>query len=83
MHAKVFLSDDEIAVVGTINLDYRSLAHHFEDAVWMYKTSAIDSVKKDFMETINKSAEVPKEGKKESVIRRILIPILRLFAPLF
>ena len=83
VHAKVFLSDDELAVVGTINLDYRSLAHHFEDAVWMYKASAINEIKKDFMETINKSEEVSKEGKKESVLRRILIPILRLFAPLF
>jgi cardiolipin synthase len=83
VHAKVFLSDDELAVVGTINLDYRSLAHHFEDAVWMYKTFAVSEIKKDFMETFAKSKEVPKEGKKESVLRRILMPILRLFAPLF
>jgi cardiolipin synthase len=83
VHAKVFLSDDELAVVGTINIDYRSLAHHFEDAVWMYKTFAVSEIKKDFMETFAKSKEVPKEGKKESVLRRILMPILRLFAPLF
>ena len=83
VHAKVFLSDDELAVVGTINLDYRSLAHHYEDAVWMYKSSAVTEIKKDFVETFAKSNEVPKEGKKESVLRRILMPILRLFAPLF
>ena len=83
VHAKVFLSDDTTAVVGTINLDYRSLAHHFEDAVWMYKTSAIETIKADFVNTMEQSVEVPKEGKKESVLRRILIPILRLFAPLF
>lgn len=83
VHAKVFLSDDTTAVVGTINLDYRSLAHHFEDAVWIYKTSSIEDIKTDFKETMAKSALVPKEGRKESVLRRILIPILRLFAPLF
>ncbi len=83
VHAKVFLSDDTTAVVGTINLDYRSLAHHFEDAIWIYKTSSIADIKADFMDTMSKSEEVPKEGRKESVLRRILIPILRLFAPLF
>lgn len=83
VHAKVFLSDDTTAVVGTINLDYRSLAHHFEDAIWIYKTSSIADIKADFMDTMDKSEEVPKEGRKESVLRRILIPILRLFAPLF
>lgn len=83
VHAKVFLSDDTTAVVGTINLDYRSLAHHLEDAVWIYKTSSIEDIKADFKETMEKSKLVPKEGKKESVLRRILIPILRLFAPLF
>lgn len=39
LHAKSFVCDDEIAVVGTINLDYRSLYLHFEDGVWIYKTT--------------------------------------------
>ena len=83
VHAKVFVSDDTTAVVGTINLDYRSLAHHFENAIWMYKTSSIKDIKDDYMDTISKSEQVPEKGRKESVIQRILSPILRLFAPLF
>ena len=35
VHAKVYLSDDKYAIVGTINLDYRSLVHHFENGVWV------------------------------------------------
>ena len=45
VHAKIFVSDDETAVVGTINLDYRSLAHHFENAIWMYKTDIVKEIK--------------------------------------
>lgn len=37
VHAKVYLADDEYGMVGTINLDYRSLVHHFENGVWMYR----------------------------------------------
>ena len=47
-HAKMFLSDDKSAVVGTINLDYRSLYLHFECATYMYKTSCIKDIKADF-----------------------------------
>ncbi len=39
VHAKIFVADDEKAVVGTVNLDYRSLFHHFECGVMMYKNS--------------------------------------------
>ena len=47
-HAKMFVSDDEKAVVGTINLDYRSLYLHFENACFLYKMPAVRSVKADF-----------------------------------
>lgn len=49
VHAKIFVSDDETAVVGTINLDYRSLAHHFENAIWMYKTDIVADIKRIFL----------------------------------
>ena len=48
VHAKVFVSDDIKAVVGTINLDYRSLYHHFECATYMYKTDCIADIEKGF-----------------------------------
>lgn len=84
VHAKIFLSDDITGVVGTINLDYRSLTHHFEDAVWMYKTSVLEHIKSDYVETLEKCRQISyEESKKQSLIRRILLPVLRLFSPLF
>ena len=58
VHAKIFVSDDETAVVGTINLDYRSLAHHFENAIWMYKTDIVADIKKDFLDTQEKCERI-------------------------
>ena len=51
VHAKVFVSDDIKGIVGTINLDYRSLYHHFECATYMYKTDCIPDIEKDFQAT--------------------------------
>lgn len=51
-HAKVFVSDDKRAVVGTINLDYRSLYHHFECATYLYQVEAISSIVADVTETL-------------------------------
>ena len=52
LHAKSFVCDDEIGVVGTINLDYRSLYLHFEDGVWIYRNRVIYDIKKDFTDTL-------------------------------
>lgn len=83
IHAKVYVSDDELAVVGTINMDYRSLYLHFECGTYMYLTEAISEIKKDAIETIAKSREVRLEAKHKSMAGRILNGILRIFAPLF
>ena len=47
------MCDDEIGVVGTINLDYRSLYLHFEDGVWIYRNKVIGDIKKDFTDTLD------------------------------
>lgn len=83
LHAKSFVCDDETAVVGTINMDYRSLYLHFECGVWMYRTKAVMQVKEDVIKTMAKSREITKEfclGRPLPV--RTLQSILRLFAPL-
>ena len=83
VHAKVFVSDDEKAVVGTINLDYRSLYLHFECAALMYKVKEIEKVEKDFQETLKQCREITMEDyKNENMITRFGGRILRLFAPL-
>ena len=83
MHAKSFLADDETAVVGTINLDYRSLLFHYEDAVIMYKTKAIAQIKADMDSTFALSARQTQADAKKNVISRGLSEIAKLFAPLF
>lgn len=83
IHAKVFVSDDEKAVVGSINLDYRSLYLNFECAAYMYKSSAIENIKEDFERTLEECEEITIQShKKYSLFKKFIGRILRLFAPL-
>ena len=83
LHAKSFVCDDEIAVVGTINLDYRSLYLHFENGVWFYKNSVIADILDDFKMTLNYCDPINIEFcKNRNIIVRTFQSILRLFAPL-
>jgi cardiolipin synthase len=83
VHAKEFISDDIKSVVGTINLDYRSLYLHFECAVYMYKVEQIRDIEADFQETLKQCKEITKEEyRKEKLRTRLYGRILRLFAPL-
>ncbi len=83
LHAKGVVCDDEIATVGTINLDYRSLYLHFECGVWMYRSQAVGQVKEDVLNTINSSAEITLEACRETKrFTRLIQSILRLLAPM-
>lgn len=83
VHAKVFVSDDTRAVVGTINLDYRSLYHHFECACYLHETDCIPEIEQDFQDTLMKCKKVTFEDiRKEKVIIRILGVLLKAIAPL-
>ena len=83
IHAKVFVVDDNCAVVGTINLDYRSLYLHFECAVYMYQVPQIADIEADYQETLAKSELITLEMcKKEKLHIKIIGKMLRLFAPL-
>lgn len=83
VHAKVFVSDDKKAVVGTINLDYRSLYHHFECAAYLYQTACISSIEADFQETLSKCRVVTKETiKKEKWSMKIMGRVIKVIAPL-
>lgn len=83
IHAKTYLADDKCAMVGTINLDYRSLVHHFECGVWMYKTEAIGSIRRDIDSTLEKCIEITCDDIKVSLPRQLFRQILRVFATLF
>ncbi|MBQ8578935.1 MAG: cardiolipin synthase [Clostridia bacterium] len=83
IHAKSMVADDRFAVVGSINLDYRSLYLHLENAVWMYGTDAIPAIRDDFLATQEKSERVTDAllGKL-TFLKRMWLSILRTFAPL-
>ena len=83
MHAKTFVVDDEYGVVGSINLDFRSLYLHYECGVWLYKTESIKSMKDDYLKTLKRCHKVTmEECKNTSSIRKVLRLIIRMFAPL-
>ncbi|MBO4898051.1 MAG: cardiolipin synthase [Clostridia bacterium] len=83
VHAKVFVSDDKKAVVGTINLDYRSLYHHFECATYMYRTKCIPDIENDFKETLSKCREVTYDTiKNEKLLYKLTGTLMKFIAPL-
>ncbi len=83
IHSKTFVADDEIGVVGTINLDYRSLYLHFECAVWLYRTRSVMEIKEDFLETLTLCRQISLEDCTNiGFFKRILRGVLRAFAPL-
>lgn len=83
LHAKSFVCDDEIGVVGTINLDYRSLYLHFEDGVWIYKNRVIQDIKDDFVQTMEYCHQVDLDFcLNRSLGVRMMQNIFRVFAPM-
>ena len=82
IHEKTFVCDDKYAVVGTINFDYRSFVHNFENAVWMYATPTVPAVKEEFLITQNKSEREDEKKSKLTVFEWIIRNGIRLFAPL-
>ena len=82
IHSKNYLTDDEYAIVGTANLDYRSLVHHFENGVWMYNTDVIADIKNDFDLTLEKSIKIEREMLKLGILKRFFRACVRVFAPL-
>ena len=83
VHAKVFVSDDKKAVVGTINMDYRSLYHHYECATYMYQTECVNDIEADFQETLAKCREVTLETiKHEKIGYKFGGALIKFIAPL-
>ena len=82
VHAKVFVSDDICATVGTINLDYRSLYLHFENGTFLIDHPEVKHIRSDFDKTLLKCHEVKKEDMKNGAIKNFLLSIVRIFAPM-
>ena len=83
IHAKCFVCDDEIATVGSVNLDYRSLFLHFECGVFMYRSKAVMQVKEDCLRTFEESEEMDVSFcRRRRLPVRMVQSLMRLFAPL-
>ena len=83
VHAKALVADDVAAVVGTINLDYRSFYHHFECGACFYDNSVVPKIEQDFQEALQKCQEVTMDYyKKIPPHQKLLGSIFKLMAPL-
>ncbi len=82
VHAKVFVSDDKVATVGTVNLDYRSLYLHFENSTYLYGSEKIADIRNDLQSMIEEGHEVTLKEASHGPITEFLLSVLRLFAPL-
>lgn len=82
IHSKLFVSDDSVATVGTVNMDYRSFIMHFECGVWMCDNKTVYDIKEHFNTLLLQCEEITlKKFKKASIFVRIKRAILHLFAP--
>lgn len=83
IHSKVCLSDNRYAVVGTVNMDFRSLYLHFEDAVYLYGSPAVRQVAADFEETFPVCREMTyARCRHVHFYQRVIRTLLQVFSPL-
>ena len=82
VHAKSYIADDIVGMIGTINLDYRSLTHHLENGVWIYNDKIIHDMKSDFMTSLDKSIYMNEVKTKNKLVNRLIRSIVRIFSPL-
>lgn len=82
VHSKVFVADDNVATVGTINMDYRSLYLHFECGCYFENVDVIKDIKKDLIQTIEKSHLITEKEAVPNIIKAVWQALLRLVAPL-
>ncbi|MBQ8615326.1 MAG: cardiolipin synthase [Clostridia bacterium] len=80
IHSKQFLCDDNLAIVGTINLDYRSLMHHYECGVLMYNTDCLKDIKRDFEHMFATSNNM--KDFKQNALVRLYCAIIKVFTPM-
>ena len=82
IHSKQIIVDDRFAAVGTINLDYRSLVHHYENAVLLYKTESIADIRKDFEGIFEQSQEIFSDTINPTWYQMMIKEVTQLFAPM-
>lgn len=83
IHAKTIIADGRTAIIGTVNLDYRSFYLHFESAAVLYGCSVIEEIAADFDMTVSVSHEItPEDCRNRPVLSKISGAVLNMFAPM-
>ncbi|MBP0979549.1 MAG: cardiolipin synthase [Oscillospiraceae bacterium] len=84
IHSKQVIVDDELAIVGTANMDYRSFYLHFETGILIYKSKTILDIKNDFINTLDKSEIVCLDQikKNNNIFIKIYQTLLKMFSPM-
>lgn len=83
VHAKIFVSDDKKATVGSVNLDFRSLYLHFECGAYMYGTDGVLSIENDFENTLEKCYRITEEFlEKLPTYQKLIGGMMKILAPL-
>ncbi len=83
VHAKLFVSDDREAAVGTVNLDYRSLYHHFECGTFLYRTDCVRDIEADFQAALARCRTVTRDTvKQEKLLVKLEGALMKVLSPL-
>ena len=82
IHEKTVISDDKYLIVGTVNLDYRSLVHHFEDGVFVIDSPVVDEAKKCYLETVQESDFRDNDEARLTPVEWVIRNLIKIFAPL-
>ena len=82
VHSKLFISDDKVATIGTVNMDYRSFVFHFECGAWICDNSTVLDIRDHFSEILKDCRQIKlKKWKKRPIFLRMKQAILHIFAP--
>ena len=82
IHSKLFVSDDKVATVGSVNMDYRSFVFHFESGAWLCDNGTVLNIKDHFEQIFSSSQEIEiGKWKKRSISERMKQAVLHIFAP--
>lgn len=82
IHEKTLVSDDKYAVIGTINLDYRSFVHHYENAVWLYGSPTVITAKEEFLKSSEESLLMDSDNVRLTLKEKIIRTAIKIGAPL-
>ena len=83
IHSKMYVVDSSYALLGTVNMDYRSLVHHFENSVFICRHNVIKDISVDFEKTLEESVEITEADTKSNIFSRFIWSLLNIFGPLF